>query len=110
MQVGWYNRAVQFALDEAMANTGGKSHPGVEYAVDDVQGKQRTFRSFDEAAGFALLVAMSRGEAVLDVIVYSRAGARFVGGDDAVARYDEDPEASVFERFEITVNAVGRVP
>lgn len=32
------------------------------------------------------------------------------GGDDAVERYNEDPEASVFERFEINVNAVGRVP
>ncbi len=32
-----------------------------------------------------------------------------MGGEDAVERYLEDPDASVFERYEIRVNNVGRV-
>ncbi len=87
-----------------------KSHPDVEYAVDDWQGKERTFKTFDEGAAFAMQVAVSRGEAVLDVLIWSEEGAEWYGGDDAVDQYNEDPEASVFERFEIRVNAVGRVP
>lgn len=86
-------------------------HKDVEFAVDDASGRQRTFRTWDEAAGFALAMAASRGETVnLDVIVWSRSGARAYGGDDAVAQYDEDPEASVFERIEVRANDVGRVP
>jgi len=87
-----------------------KTHKDVEYAVDDLSGKQHTFRKFDEAAGFALNVAISRGRANLNVLVYSKAGARAVMGDEGVAMYEEDPEASVFERFEIRVNNAGRVP
>lgn len=39
-------------------------------------------------------------------------GKRRVGvlaGEYAAASYDEDPEASVFERYELSVNFVGRV-
>jgi hypothetical protein len=86
------------------------THKDVEYAVDDAAGKQRTFKKFDEAAGFALSIAVARGESVLDVLVWSKAGAKWYGGDDAVAEYNEDPEASVFQRFQIKVNAQGRVP
>jgi hypothetical protein len=87
-----------------------KSHPQVGYAVDDASGKQRIFKTFDEAAGFAVAVAISGKERVnLDVLIFDKKGAKFYGGDDAVEQYNEDPEASVFERFEIKVNAVGRV-
>jgi hypothetical protein len=86
------------------------THKDVEYAVDDAAGKQRTFKKFDEAAGFALSIAVARGESVLDVLVWSKAGAKWYGGDDAVEEYNEDPEASVFQRFQIKVNAQGRVP
>jgi hypothetical protein len=85
------------------------THPDVEYAVNDASGKERTFKTFDEAAGFALSMAVSRGETDLDVLIWSEEGAEWYGGDDAVEQYNEDPEASVFERFEISVNAVGRV-
>jgi hypothetical protein len=87
-----------------------RTHKDVEYAVEDASGQERVFKSFDEAAGFALSIGASRGHAALDVLVWSRAGARWYGGDDAVERYDEDPEASVFERFEIRVNPVESVP
>ena len=88
-----------------------RTHADVEFAVDDASGQQRTFKDFDEAAGFAVSMAASgRDDVNLDVLIWSRAGARAYGGDDAVEQYDEDPEASVFERLEIRVNPVGRVP
>lgn len=87
-----------------------KKHKDVDYAVDDASGKEHTFKTFDEAASYALSVAISTGSAKLDVLIYSTWGAKFYGGDDAVEQYKEDPEASVFERFEISVNNVGRVP
>jgi hypothetical protein len=88
-----------------------ETHPDVEYAVDDYEGRERVFKRFEEAAGFAVSVALSgRGEVNLDVLVWSEDGAEWYGGDDAVEQYNEDPEASVFERFQIRVNPVGRVP
>jgi hypothetical protein len=87
-----------------------KTHKDVEFAVDDTSGEERVFKSFDEAAVFALIVAKSRGESKLDILVHSTWGARWLGGDDAVKAYKEDPDASVFERYEIKVNAIGRVP
>lgn len=86
-----------------------KKHKDVDYAVDDASGQEQVFKTFDEAAAFALSVAIGSGEANLDVLIWSTWGAKFYGGDDAVAQYKEDPEASVFERFEIRVNAVGRI-
>ena len=87
-----------------------KTHPQVEYAVEDGGGHERIFKTFEEAAGFAVGMATSTGESNLDVLIFDEEGAAFYGGDDAVEQYNEDPEASVFERFEIRVNAVGRVP
>lgn len=94
-----------------MATREEKTHDDVEYAVDDYQGEERIFKTFDEAAGFAFSVAASRGETVnLDVLIWSEEGAEWYGGDSAVEQYNEDPEASVFERLEITVNNAGRIP
>ena len=88
-----------------------KTHKDVEFAVDDPGGRQRTFKTFDEAATVALADAATTGSRVnLDVIVWSRAGANWWGGGDAEDAYDEDPDASVFERFEVHVNRLGRVP
>jgi len=87
-----------------------RTHKDVEFAVEDGSGHQRTFKTFDEAAGFALVMGVSRGRANLDVLIWSKSGARFYGGDDAVEQYNEDPEASVFERYQISVNAQGRIP
>lgn len=87
-----------------------KTHPDVDYCVDDCSGAERSFKSFDEAAGFALAVAISGKENVhLDVVIWSEAGAFAYGGDDALETYREDPEASVHERFEIKANSQGRV-
>lgn len=87
-----------------------KSHKDVEFSVDDAGGKERIFKTFDEAAGFAVAIAGSTGKTVnLDVLIYSKAGARAWGGDDAVEEYESDPDASVSERIEITAQSVGRI-
>ena len=67
-------------------------------------------RDFNEAAARVASRCVACGRATLDVLIYSRAGAHAYGGDDAEAQYDEDPQASVFERFEFTCNNLGRVP
>lgn len=95
-----------------------KTHKDVEYMVErgiDAGPGQRAsdaryFKSGEEALAAAAMTAMSTGESTLGVLVHSEAGARFHGGDDAVERYREDPDASVFEQFEFRVNAVGMVP
>jgi len=86
-----------------------RTHKDVEYAVDDASGNQHTFKTFDEAAAFAVSLAGSGRSVNLDVLVWSEAGARAVGGDDGVEEYREDPDASVFQRLEVKVNFVGRV-
>jgi hypothetical protein len=86
-----------------------KSHKDVEFAVDDAGGRERRFKKFDEAAGFAVAIASTGRKVNLDVLIHSKAGARAWGGDDAVEQYEEDPDASVSERIEIKVNIVGRV-
>ncbi len=71
----------------------------------------KVFDGFDDAVGFAVIQALSTGmKATVDVIVWSESGARVWGGDDAVEQYREDPDASVFERIEISANSLGRVP
>lgn len=86
-------------------------HNHVEYHVSpNGNGNARVFYDFPSASTHALTIATANGSAVLDVCICSEDGAREYGGDDAVDSYREDPEASVFERFEIKVNAVGRVP
>jgi hypothetical protein len=87
----------------------GESHPDVEYMVT-VNGRERAYGTFDEALSHAFSVAVRMGKAALDVCVYSEEGAEVFGGSDAVEEYRDDPEASVFRRFEITVNDLGRVP
>lgn len=87
-----------------------KTHKDVEFAVDDSASREKVFKSFDAAAGYAVTRALSAGTVFLDVLVFSRAGAKWWSGDDGVDQYEEDHEASVFERFEIQVNPQGRVP
>jgi hypothetical protein len=87
-----------------------KTHRDVEYAVDDASGKQRIFKKADEAAGFAVALAISDGRPHnIDVLVWSRSGAVAYGGDDAGDEYDEDPEASVFDRIVVQAEATGRI-
>lgn len=86
-----------------------KAHKDVEYAVNDGGGNQRIFKTFDEAAGFAVSLAYAGDATHIDVLVYSEAGAKFMGSDDGVETYREDPDASVFQRLEIKVDDLGRI-
>lgn len=89
-----------------------KTHKDVEFLVQGGYARRKgdkIFKRFDEAAAHAVDAAIASGDATIDVLVWSRSGARWLGGSDAVEQYDEDPEASVFERVELKANVVGRI-
>lgn len=88
-----------------------RTHQDVQYEVYDASGRfAHHFDTFDEAAGYAVSEAASEVVTInVDVLVFSKAGAKFYGDDDAVEQYEEDPEASVFERFEISAHYGGRI-
>jgi len=87
-----------------------KTHRDVEFAVDDASDRQRIFKSFDEACGFAVGLAASTGKSWnVDVLIHSKAGARSWGGDDAVEQYMEDVDASVSDRIRIKAEDQGRI-
>ncbi len=88
-----------------------KTHPQVEFSVDDSSGHERIFKTFDEAAGFAVSIAASDGRPHdIDVLVYSSRGADWYGGDWAVEQYEDDPDASVFDRIKVRADTQGRIP
>ena len=92
-----------------------KNHKDVEFAVNDAQGHERIFKTFNEAAGFAITMSGSgssreeRGESHIDVLIHSVSGARWWGGDYAVEEYKSDPDASVSDRITVRAEHVGRV-
>jgi hypothetical protein len=86
-----------------------KSHKDVEYQIDKPSGGTATFKTFDEAASMAVSIAAGGSPCNLDVLVYSKSGARFVSGAEGVEQYEEDPDASVFERLVISVDIQGRI-
>lgn len=81
------------------------AHKDVEYHVED-----KVFSDPKDAFVAVCNECIAHGSARLDVVIWSKAGAKAFGGDDAVEQYKDDPDASVFERFEFKCNAVGRVP
>jgi hypothetical protein len=85
------------------------THPDLEYAVQ-AGGVSRHFSKFGEALFYAFSTALDEGSVVIDVLAFSEAGADAFGGADAVQQYREDPDATVFRRFELAVGDVGRVP
>ena len=86
-------------------------HKDVEFAVDDNQGEEHIFKTFEEAVAFAGRLALTTTVRInLDVLVYSREGAKWWGGIDGAQDYDDDAEASVFDRLHVKVTSQGRVP
>lgn len=84
-----------------------KKHKDVEFIVEGPgpTGAASTPRGFYDTAEDA------RGEPVtIDVVVHSKAGARWYGGDWAVEEYEEDPDASVFEHIVVRAESQGRIP
>lgn len=86
------------------------THKDVEFHVEARGIDAQIFKSFDKACGHAVGLAASGKENVrVDVCIWSLEGARAWGGDDAVQEYNEDPDASVFERIEVKTDSKGRV-
>ncbi len=86
-----------------------RSHKDVEFAVTGGTVGANYYKTYRQAYQNVMDRLVSSGRATLDVLVSSEAGARWCGGDDSVAYYREDPDASVFERFTFKCNAEGRV-
>ena len=87
-------------------------HPDVEYEVYDSSGRfPSVFRTFSEAAGFALMDGVPQGIVMnIDVLVYSEAGARFWGGQEAAVQYRRGLESDLIARIEVTGDVtVGRM-
>lgn len=85
-------------------------HKDVEFAVSAGE-VTKYLKQWDEAAALAVAMSVSRGgeEAVIDVLVHSRAGAKHWAGDYGVEQFEEDPEASVFDRVSIRAESRGRI-
>ena len=80
-------------------------HADLEFAVDGFY-----THDFSAAMGRAVQRALAHGQPVaLDVIVWSEDAARAYGGEEAVAVYREDPEASVHDRIVVTAASQGRI-
>lgn len=88
-----------------------KKHKDVEFIVKP-RGLASEFTSdtFDGAATSAILLAHAHGECYIDMIVHSRAGALWVGGEDGAEQYDDDPDASVLNRLHVKIDDQGRIP
>ena len=86
-----------------------KTHAHVKFEVISASGLERSFDDPDEALATAAMSAISTGSATLDVLIWSKSGARWYGGEDALKQYLEDPDASVFNRYEFKANDLGRV-
>lgn len=85
-----------------------KSHRDLGFEVECGDHREH-FKNCDKAMAHAFVMAATGRKVTFDVIASSRAAAKAWAGDDGVRSYDEDPEASVFERYELSINFVGRV-
>jgi hypothetical protein len=86
-----------------------KTHKDVEFEVEAGRQNLGIFKSFNEAAGIAVASALSGSKTTIDILVYSRAGARWLEGEDGAEQYDSDPDASVFKRIVIRADDQGMV-
>jgi len=71
-----------------------KTHTDVEYMVETGDYNAEYFKTAADAVAFALTTATR----TIDVLCWSRAGAKWAGLEE---EYDEDPEASVTCRYRI---------
>jgi len=82
----------------------------VEYHVDMPNGSTRICNDAQQAQLLAVSIAMTGRTATIDVVCWTEEDAKAYGGDDAVKRYRDDPDASVFDRIEIRAESKGMVP
>ncbi len=84
------------------------AHKDVEYHVSPAGSTEtKIFRSWGAACNHAVTLSLARGPVYVDIVVYSRAGAKSVGLVDA---WEIDPDASVLERIEVNARSWGTVP
>ncbi len=81
----------------------------VEFQIDLPNGETKTFDDFRDACAFAVTLAASGWHVNLDVLIYSKGGARRWGGEHAVEEYEADPDASISQRLVISVDDQGRI-
>jgi hypothetical protein len=89
-----------------------RKHKHLEFEVSAGESRSFNTNDWETACEAAVRSSATRGGdmAVIDVLTWSREAARAWAGDHGVELYDEDPEASVFERFEVRARSVGRIP
>ena len=86
-----------------------RKHKDLEFHVEGMSGT-KIFKDFDEACAFAVTCSiMEQTKVKLDVVTWSRAAAKSFAGEAGAESYDEDPEASVFNRIIVDANEQGRV-
>lgn len=94
---------------DATPDTSRCRHPDLEFHVD-VDSGTAVRSSFDEAVALAVVRSVSNGTDVcVDVVCWSRAAAVAYAGDAGGSSYDEDPDASVFERIVVRAQSLGRI-
>lgn len=82
----------------------------LEFHVDYPNGTSLVSPSFHKAASAAVSIACSNGQPVnIDVIALSQKGAKLWAGQDGVESYNEDPDASVFDRIVVKAESLGRI-
>jgi hypothetical protein len=81
-----------------------KKHKDIEYHINTVRGRFVT-KDLAQATEKAFTIAVQTGDSTvpLYVVVRSVTGARIWAGRSGVEQYEENPDASVFDRFIITV-------
>jgi hypothetical protein len=85
-----------------------RTHKDLSFVVTTGDHRQE-FRRPNEALVHAFVLAASGRNVTFDVLAFSRGAAKAWSGDAGAESYDEDPEASVFERYELSVHFTGRV-
>lgn len=86
------------------------THKDVEFHVSGPGIPDEILKNPKTALMRAAEIAIARGSSQLDVVIWSRHGAKWFEGEDGASRYDEDPDASVYDRIQFRANDMGRVP
>lgn len=87
-----------------------KTHKDVEFHVEGAR-KNKIFGKWSDAVENAVMFSLSEGgEVLIDVVVWSKSGARWWMGEEGAEMYEADPEASVFQRINIEAVDGGTVP
>jgi hypothetical protein len=82
----------------------------LEFHVNRPNGKTYVGSVFGDATALAITIAVNTQKPVhIDVCAFSESAAREWTGEQGADSYNEDPEASVFDRIVIIAESVGRV-